>query len=109
MAYINQADSSGTLDIGGETWPVSYRIVAEDQSEGAKSIHVELSAPRDWLLERGFHSVATLIRENGAHIDIRSPAVIGTGDPVAIRLRSEDIRVSSEKDALQQFPELTTH
>jgi hypothetical protein len=109
MSFMNQADGSGKLDISGERWPVSYQVVSEDERDGAKNVHVELSAPRDWLLERGFSSAAKLIRENGAEIDIRSPAAIGAADPVAIRLRSEATRVGSEQEALEKFPELTTH
>lgn len=109
MTYTNQADGSGKLDIGGRSWPVSYQVVCEDESNGARNVHIELSAPRDWLLERGFRAEAKLIRENGAEIDIRSPAVVSTGDPLAIRLRSEPTHISSEDDALHQFPELTAH
>jgi len=107
MAYTNQADGSGKLDIGGESWPVSYQVLSEDESDGAKTVHIELSAPRDWLLERGFRSEAKLVRENGAAIEIRSPATISTGDPLAIRLRSEATHIASEDEAFQQFPELT--
>lgn len=109
MAYTNQADGSGKLDIGGESWPVSYQVLSEDKSDGAKTVHIELSAPRDWLLERGFRSEAKLIRENGAEIDIRSPAAVGTDDPLAIRLRSEAQDLASEDEAFRTFPELTTH
>jgi hypothetical protein len=109
MAYVNQADGSGKLDIDGHNWPVSYRVISKDEGDGTKSIHVELSAPRDWLLERGFRSAAKLVRENGTQIDIHSPADIGTGDPLAIHLRSEATRISSQDEALQEFPELTTH
>lgn len=109
MSFMNQADGSGKIDIGGESWPVSYQVVSEDELGGAKNVHVELSVPRDWLLERGFSSEAKLIRENGAEIDIRSPAAIGTGDPIAIRLRSDVAKIGSEEEAFQQFPELTTH
>lgn len=109
MAYTNQADGSGKLDIDGKSWPVSYQVVSEDETNGAKTVHIELSAPRDWLIERGFSSEAKLIRENGAAIDIRSPGAIGTSDPLAIRLRSETTRIDSEDEAFRQFPELTTH
>lgn len=109
MSYMNQADGSGKINIDGKSWPVSYQVVSEDEADGAKKIHVELSVPRDWLLERGFTSEARLTRENGAEIDIRSPATIGTGDPLAIRLRSDVAKLSSEEEAFRQFPELTTH
>ena len=109
MSFMNQADGSGKIDIGGESWPVSYQVVSEDGPGGAKNIHVELSVPRDWLLERGFKSEAKLIRENGAAIDIRSPAAVGTSDPIAIRLRSEAAMLRSEQEAFERFPELTTH
>lgn len=109
MSYMNQADGSGKIDIGGKSWPVSYQVVSENEMDGAKNIHVELSVPRDWLLERGFSSEAKLIRENGAEIDIRSPGAVGIGDPIAIRLRSDVTKLSSEQDAFQQFPELMTH
>lgn len=109
MAYTNQADGSGRLDIGGVSWPVSYQIVSEEESDGARTVHIELSAPRDWLLKRGFTSEAKLIRENGAEIDIRSPGAISTGDPLAILLRSEALHLPSEDEAFRQFPELTTH
>ena len=109
MSFMNQADGSGKIDIGGKSWPVSYQVVSEDERDGAKNVHVELSVPRDWLLERGFRSEAKLIRENGAEIDIRSPGAIGTSDPIAIRLRSEVTRLGSEQEAFKEFPELTTH
>ena len=109
MSYLNQGDGSGTIAIGGKSWPVSYQVVSEDETGGPKKIHVELSVPRDWLLERGFRAEAKLIRENGAEVDIRAPGAIGTGDPLAIRLRSEVAKFGSEEDAFQQFPELTTH
>lgn len=109
MSFMNQADGSGKIDIGGERWPISYQVVSEDDQGGAKNVHIELSVPRDWLLERGFSSEATLIRENGATIDIRSPGAVGTSDPVAIRLRSDVTRIGSEQEAFDRFPELTTH
>lgn len=109
MSYLNQADGSGKIDIGGQTWPVSYHVISEDELDGAKNVHVELSVPRDWLLERGFSAEAKLIRENGAEIDIRSPAKISTDDPLAIRLRSGVMKVGSEDEAFRHFPELTTH
>ncbi|MGV3550258.1 hypothetical protein [Rhizobium sp.] len=109
MSYLNQADGSGKLDIGGKQWPIAYQIISEDDSGGTKTVHVELSAPRDWLLERGFRSEAKLIRENGVEIDIRSPAEIGVDDPIAIRLRSDSAKIASEQEALDRFPELTTH
>jgi hypothetical protein len=109
MSYLNQADGSGKIAIGGKIWPISYRVVSEDETDGAKKIHVELSVPRDWLLERGFTTEAKLIRENGAEIDIRAPGAIGASDPLAIRLRSEVAKLGSEEEVFQQFPELTTH
>lgn len=109
MSYINQADGSGKIEIGGETWPVSYHVISEDEHDGGKKVHIELSAPRDWLIERGFSDEAKLIRQNGAEIDIRSPAAVTTADPIAIRLRSDVTTIGSEQDALEQFPELTTH
>ena len=109
MSFMNQADGSGKIDIGGKSWPVSYQVVSEDELDGAKNVHVELSVPRDWLLARGFTAEAKLIRENGAEIHIRSPGAIGTGDPVAIRLRSDVAKLGSEEEACQKFPELTTH
>lgn len=109
MTYLNQADGSGKIDIGGESWPVSYQVVSEDDADGGRRVHIELSMPRDWLLERGFNSEATLIRENGASIDIRSPDAVGVDDPLAIRLRSESVQVASTDDARREFPELTTH
>lgn len=107
MNLMNQADGSGKIDIGGKSWPVSYQVISEDERDGARNVHVELSAPRDWLLERGFTSEARLTRENGAKIDIRSPAAIGAADPIAIRLRSEVTRVGSEREVCEKFPELT--
>jgi hypothetical protein len=109
MSYLNQADGSGKIDIGGETWPVSYHVISEDEHDGAKNVHIELSAPRDWLIERGFSEEAKLIRENGAEIDIRSPAAITTADPIAIRLRSAVTTIGSEQEVRERFPELTTH
>lgn len=109
MSFMNQADGSGRIDIGGKSWPVSYQVVSEDERDGTRNVHVELSMPRDWLLERGFRSEAKLIRENGAEIDIRSPGAISTGDPIAIRLRSDVTKLDSENEAFRQFPELTTH
>jgi hypothetical protein len=108
MTFLNQADGSGKIDIGGKTWPVSYQVIAADGRDGAKNIHIELSVPRDWLLERGFKSEARLVRENGTEIDMRSPDAVGTDDPIAIRLRS-DATSLSEEEARDEFPELTTH
>lgn len=109
MSFMNQADGSGEIDIDGRSWPVSYQVVSEDERDGARSVHIELSVPRDWLLERGFTSEAKLIRENGAKVDIRSPAAIGIGDPIAIRLRSDVARIGPAEDVVAQFPELTAH
>jgi hypothetical protein len=109
MGFMNQADGSGKIDISGKSWPVSYQVVSEDEHGGAKNVHVELSVPRDWLIERGFRSEAKLIRQNGAEIAIRAPAAVGTDDPIAIRLRSDVAKLGSEREAFQEFPELTTH
>lgn len=108
MSVMHQADGSGQIDIGGASWPISYQILSEDETDGTTNVHVELSAPRDWLLARGFASEAKLIRENGATIDIRSPGTVRTSDPIAIHLRSDVTRLQSEKEVSEQFPELTT-
>ncbi|MBX9456278.1 MAG: hypothetical protein KL863_09795 [Rhizobium sp.] len=109
MDLMYQADASGKIAIDGATWPVSYRVIAAAESAGARNVHVELSVPRDWLLERGFTSHARLVRESGEELEVRSTEPLDTDAPIAIVLQSEAASIASAEEIGRQFPELRMH
>lgn len=109
MSHINQADGSGKLEIGGDISPVSYQVLALPAEDGdGKKVQIRLSAPRDWLLERGFEQEADLIRQDGSRETVRAVDRVSTDDPIAVVLTS-DAQTMSEEDMGRRYPELVTH
>ena len=107
MLMLNQADAPGQIDIGGKTWPVSYHVIARDgEDNDSAQVHIEVSLPRDWLVERGFRSEAVLIRENGDRTTIRAGDDVDSSDPISIILESDALRADDSEQLLSHFPEL---
>ena len=110
MTSINQADGAGEIDIGGQVSPVSYHVIARPLEEGAGSrVHIEVSLPRDWLVQRGFASEAVLVRQNGSRETVRAEKRVGIDDPISVVLTSAPQSVESERDLGDYFPELVVH
>ncbi|MDO9416328.1 hypothetical protein [Pararhizobium sp.] len=95
---IAQATGSGQLDINGQTSPVSYVLTSNDGSVG-----IDVSLPRDWLLERGFRRQAVLIRENGEKTTVGLPSDLDTSHPVAVILSARSD--GSDAADLGRYPE----
>lgn len=106
MDLMNQADASGQIDIDGAVWPVSYRVIADGETGGGRNVHVEISLPRDWLIERGFKSTARLIREGAEDLHVRPMEPVSTDAPITVMLQSEPSSTASPADVARQFPEL---
>ncbi len=105
MRHLDQADGTGTLDIGGKTSDTPYHLKAM-REEGGYRVEISLSAPRDWLLQRGFEKEAVLHRENGADIRVSAEKRVDVDGPISIVLTSTGERFASGQDMIEKFPEL---
>lgn len=108
--HIAQADGNGHLDVNGHTSPVSYHLTAEKQTDqDTLNVRIELNAPRDWLMEKGFSSEAVLIRENGDRTTMHSQEKLDVSGPLSIALSAQDDASQSETELGRRFPEFATH
>lgn len=105
MRHLDQADGTGTLDIGGKTSDTPYHLKAM-QKDGGYRVEISLSAPRDWLLQRGFEKEAVLHRENGADIRVTAEKRVDVDGPISIVLRSQGESCASEQEMVEKYPEL---
>ena len=105
---LQEADATGTLELMGETAPVSYKVSAGgDQQHGKFVVKVAVKAPRDWLLKRGFKTSATLVRQDGSRLDLHHDGELDVGEAVSVELLAVDDSSSADSDALRRnYPEL---
>lgn len=105
MRHLDQADATGTLDIGGKTSDTPYHLKAIRENDGYR-VEISLSAPRDWLLQRGFEKEAVLRRENGAAIRVAAEKRVDVDGPISIVLTSRREPCASAQDMIEKYPEL---
>jgi len=104
--HLGEADGSGRIILEGQHAPVSYHLIATHDGKGAYGVQIELSAPRDWLLDRGFDREATLVRQNGEKVRVRFENKLGVEDNVSVSLEARDSMRGSIDDLTAKYPEL---
>ena len=105
--YLTQASYPGEIDINGNRSPASYKVKASKEDDGAIHVAISLTAPRDWLLKRGFRQEATLLRKGGQTVAVRSEEAVDVTDNVAITLRADDVVCQDMDELNRSFPEIT--
>lgn len=104
--HLGKADGTGRIMLQGQHAPVSYHVTATWDGGSAYGVCIELSAPRDWLLDRGFDREATLVRENGERLRVRFENKLGVDDNVSVNLEARDSLQGSLDDLTAKYPEL---
>ncbi len=105
MQHLDQADGTGTLDIGGTLSDMPYHLTTRQEGGGYR-VEISVSAPRDWLLQRGFRQEATLRRENGDAVSLQADKRLDVDGPLSVVLTSDASICASEGEMLGKFPEL---
>jgi hypothetical protein len=104
--HLGEADATGRILLEGQHAPVSYHLTATWEGAADYGVRIELSAPRDWLLDHGFDREATLVRENGAKVRVRFENKLGVEDNVSVNLEARDQMQGSIDDLTAKYPEL---
>lgn len=104
--YLTQASYPGEIDINGNRSPASYKLKASKKDDGAIHVAISLTAPRDWLLKNGFSQEATLLRQGGETVSVRSEDAVDVADNVAITLRAEDVVYADMDEFNRSYPEV---
>lgn len=103
--HLDQADGTGTLDIGGTLSDTPYHLTTR-KDDGGYRVEISVSAPRDWLLQRGFSRQATLRRENGEAVTLQAEKRLDVDGPISVVLTSGEAVCASQDEMLGKFPEL---
>jgi len=104
---LQKADANGKLELANEVVPMSYDVtVAEEKAQGKFVVKVSVSAPRDWLLKRGFKSSATLVKEDGNRIELHHDGELNVGEAISVELSAIDNSCGEEADLQRKYPEL---
>jgi hypothetical protein len=104
--HLGEADGQGRILLEGQHAPVSYHLTATWEGGAAYGVRIELNAPRDWLLDRGFDREATLERQNGQKVRVRFENKLGVDDNVSVSLEASDRMEGSLDDVTAKYPEL---
>lgn len=104
---VQKADATGKLELGKDISPVGYSVtVGEEKQSGKFVVRISVSAPRDWLLKRGFKSDVTLIKEDGHKVQLHHDGDLDVGDALSVELIALDASCSEESELQQRYPEL---
>lgn len=104
---LRKADASGKLELGTELAPMSYDVtVTKDEKQQHFVVKVSVSAPRDWLLQRGFKSHATLVKQDGNRIELHHAGELQVGEAVSVELSAIDDSCREEAELQRKYPEL---
>ncbi|MEH6692984.1 MAG: hypothetical protein V7774_17490 [Pseudorhizobium pelagicum] len=104
--HLTQASYPGEIDIKGDRSPVTYKLKASKEDDGAIHVAISLTAPRDWLLKHGFRHEATLRRQGGETVPVRFEETLNVADNVAVTLRAEEVLCANMDELNRSFPEL---
>lgn len=104
--HIGEADGAGRILLEGQEAPVSYHLKATWDGGTAYEVRIEVSAPRDWLLDGGFDREATLERENGDKLQVRFDDKLDVDDNISVSLEAAEQVEGSLDDLTARFPEL---
>lgn len=104
---LHKADAAGKLELSNKVSPIAYDVtIGEEKKAGHYVVKISVSAPRDWLLQRGFKSDATLIKEDGSRVQLHHEGDLDVGDAISIELSAFDASCSTEGELQEKYPEL---
>ena len=104
---LQKADATGKLELAHEVAPMPYDVtVAKEKTAGKYVVKVSVSAPRDWLLKRGFKTTATLIKEDGNRIELHHDGELDVAKAISVELSAIDESCSEEAELRRKYPEL---
>lgn len=104
---LHTADATGKLELANHSSPMPYDVtVGNEKEEGKFVVKVRVSAPRDWLLQRGFKSHATLIKEDGNRIELHHAGELDVGEALSVELSAVDRSCTEETELQRKYPEL---
>jgi hypothetical protein len=104
---LQKADAIGKLELANEVAPMPYDVtVGKEKEDGKYIVKVSVSAPRDWLLKRGFKSSATLVKEDGSRIELHHNGELDVGEALSVELSAIDRSCGGDADLQQKYPEL---
>ncbi|KGE02112.1 hypothetical protein [Rhizobium sp. YS-1r] len=104
--HLKEAGYSGQIDIGGSRSPVTYKLKACREDDGAFHVAVSLTTSRDWLLKHGFRRQATLVRQGGYQMPVHFEETLNVADNISVTLRADDAVIASMDELKRKFPEL---
>lgn len=104
--HLKEAGYPGQIDIEGSRSPVTYKLKARREDNGAFRVAVSLTAPRDWLLKQGFRKQATLVRQDGDQMAVHFEETLNVADNISVTLRADDSMIASMEELKKKFPEL---
>lgn len=104
---LRKADAIGKLELANEVASMPYDVtVAKEKQQGKFVVKVSVTAPRDWLLKRGFKSAATLVKEDGNRVELHHDGELSVGEAISVELSATDSSCAEESELQQKFPEL---
>ncbi|WP_117193339.1 hypothetical protein [Rhizobium terrae] len=104
--HLKEAGYPGQIEIGGDRSPVTYKLKARKENDGAYHVAVSLTAPRDWLLKQGFRNEATLVRQSGEQMPVHFEETLNVADNISVTLHADDAVIASMDELRKKFPEL---
>ena len=105
--HLKEIGYPGQIDIGGERSPVTYKLRARREDDGAFHVAVSLTAPRDWLLKHGFRREAMLVRQSGEEMPLHFQETLNVADNISVTLRAKEAVCGSFDELRRKFPELS--
>ncbi|NNU36706.1 hypothetical protein G9X64_09455 [Rhizobium sophorae] len=110
--HIVKADGNGAIDVNGQVSPVTYTVSLKQGKGRFYEVDICLTAPRDWLLQRGFERDAVLVSQSGARIPVyhddgnhHDDGRLRPADTLSIELTARDDSCTSEVDLMRKYPE----
>ncbi|MDV4162101.1 hypothetical protein R1538_13335 [Rhizobium leguminosarum] len=116
--HIVKADGNGAIDVNGQVSPVTYTVSLKQGKGHSYEVDIRLTAPRDWLLQRGFERDAVLVSQSGTRIPVyhddgrhhdddshHDDGRLDPADTISIELAARDDSCTSEVDLMRKYPE----
>lgn len=104
--HLKEAGYPGQIEIDGTRSPITYKLNASKDNDGAYHVAVSLTAPRDWLLKQGFRNEATLVRVGGVQMPVHFEETLNVADNISVTLQADDAILMTMDELKKKFPEL---
>lgn len=105
MNQVELAEGQGSLHVGETHALVTYQVEAVPGSDQSRHVTVSLKAPRDWLLQMGFSSVAELRRDDAEAVEVGVAQPLDVSDNISVTLHSEAMVFDNRHAMVGVFPE----